>query len=80
MGLAFNSAGNLFVTEWDSGSIYEFTPDGTQSTFATGVTDPEGLAFQGVTLPVPEPWAFGLLAVGVTALLAHRRKQTVLDR
>jgi hypothetical protein len=34
-GLAFNSAGNLFVTS--GGNIYEFTPGGTRSTFATGV-------------------------------------------
>ncbi len=39
------SAQNLFVSDSSSGSIYEFTPDGTQSTFATGMSDPEGLAF-----------------------------------
>src|SRR5262249_15816828 len=43
--LAFDSAGNLFVTDWGSGGhIYKFTPDGTQSTFAQLVA-PEGLAF-----------------------------------
>ncbi len=34
-GLAFNSAGNLFEADFGSGNIYEFTPGGTQSTFAT---------------------------------------------
>lgn len=42
--LAFNSAGNLFVSS-GGGSIFEFTPDGTRSTFATGSNGAEGLAF-----------------------------------
>jgi glucose/arabinose dehydrogenase len=48
VGLAFDSAGNLFVsTEGDPGNdtILEFTPDGTESTFATGLSNPRGLAF-----------------------------------
>ena len=48
-GLAFDSAGNLFVSDWDSltsaGSIYEFTPGGVKSTFASGLAFPTGLAF-----------------------------------
>lgn len=47
--LAFDSAGNLFVsTEGDPGNdtILEFTPDGMESTFATGLTNPRGLAFK----------------------------------
>ena len=42
-GLAFDSAGNLFVA--DFGKIYEFTPGGTRSTFASGLDAPYGLAF-----------------------------------
>jgi sugar lactone lactonase YvrE len=34
-GLAFNSTGNLFVADGASGTIYEFTPDGVRTTFAT---------------------------------------------
>jgi sugar lactone lactonase YvrE len=48
VGLALDSTGNLFVsTEGDPGNdtILEFTPDGTESTFATGLTNPRGLAF-----------------------------------
>ena len=48
--LTFDSAGNLFVsTEGDPGNdtILEFTPDGMESTFATGLTNPRGLAFDG---------------------------------
>jgi hypothetical protein len=76
--LAFNSAGDLFEADsGGSGNVYEYTPNGTRSTFASGLAsgDPYGLAFQGVTLPVPEPSALGLLAVGVTALLVHHRRR-----
>ena len=48
VGLAFDSTGNLFVaTEGDPGNdtILVFTPDGMESTFATGLTNPRGLAF-----------------------------------
>ena len=43
-GLAFDSAGNLFVTDLVSGNILKFTPNGTRSTFASGVGG-VGLAF-----------------------------------
>ena len=47
--LAFNSAGNLFVSDQGNnliGSvIYEFKPNGVRSIFASGLTYPEGLAF-----------------------------------
>ena len=36
-GLAFDSAGNLFVADVGSGNIYEFTPGGVRSTFASGL-------------------------------------------
>ncbi len=39
--------GNLFVSDDDSGNIYEFTPNGTKSTFASGLKGPYGLAFDG---------------------------------
>ena len=48
VGLAFDSSGNLFVsTEGDPGNdtILEFTPDGMETTFATGLTQPRGMAF-----------------------------------
>ena len=44
-GLAFDSAGNLFVANAGSGNIYEFTPGGAQSTFASGLSSPAKLAF-----------------------------------
>ena len=50
VGLAFDSAGNLFVsTEGDPGNdtLLEFTPNGMESTFAAGLTNPRGMAFDG---------------------------------
>ena len=51
MGLAFDSAGNLFAADATDQSIYKFTPDGTRSVFVgpDAFTKPEtgpiGLAF-----------------------------------
>src|SRR6476646_3833536 len=42
--LAFNAAGDLFVSDEDSHSILKFTPDGKKSTFATGFST-TGMAF-----------------------------------
>jgi sugar lactone lactonase YvrE len=67
-GLAFNSDEDLFVADANSGYIYEFTTDGQRSTFAS--VSGFGLAFQGVTLPVPEPSVWGLLLLG-GGLLAY---------
>jgi sugar lactone lactonase YvrE len=51
LALAFNSAGDLFVASQGDGHIYEFTPDGTKSTFASpsnGLFLPVALAFDSV--------------------------------
>jgi glucose/arabinose dehydrogenase len=45
MALAVDSAGNLFVGDEASDSIYEYTPGGVKSTFATGLLQANGLAF-----------------------------------
>ena len=50
-GLAIDSADNLFVANWVSGSILKFTPSGVRTTFATrSVTamafQPRAMAFQ----------------------------------
>src|SRR5205807_3316504 len=50
VGLAFDNSGNLFATSVDGsngrGAILKFTPDGAETTFATGLTNnPRGLAF-----------------------------------
>ena len=43
--LAYASPGDLYEADNGSGNIYEFTPNGTQSTFASGLNEPGGLAF-----------------------------------
>jgi sugar lactone lactonase YvrE len=44
-GLAFDTAGNLFVADTNNSQILKFAPDGTKSTFASGLRAPFGLAF-----------------------------------
>jgi hypothetical protein len=38
-------AQNLFATDFEGGKIYEITSDGVQTTFASGLVNPAGLAF-----------------------------------
>jgi len=42
---ANGAPGDLFASDNLGGTIYKFAPDGTWSIFATGLNDPEGLAF-----------------------------------
>jgi sugar lactone lactonase YvrE len=44
-GLAFDSVGNLYAANWNTGTIEKFTPSGVASVFATGLNRPTGLAF-----------------------------------
>jgi len=44
-GLAFDSAGNLFVSSFGDGFIYKFTPNGVKSPFAFALSNPTALAF-----------------------------------
>jgi hypothetical protein len=76
--LAFNSEGDLFVTA--GGDIYEYTSGGVQSTFASGINSAVGLAFQGVTLPVPEPSALALVAGSIIAWFMCRRPKFLEQR
>jgi hypothetical protein len=55
--LAIDPSGNLFVSDWDTGSIYKLTPKGDKSTFATTeiaakilACDQAGNLFAGVSL------------------------------
>src|SRR6266480_3631842 len=44
-GLAFDTAGNLFVADFAKRSVFKYTPDGTKSTFVAGLKGPIGLCF-----------------------------------
>ena len=55
--LSIDSSGNLFVSDWDTGSIYKVTPKGEKTTFATTeiaakilACDQAGNLFAGVPL------------------------------
>src|SRR5207253_4112338 len=48
-GLAFDASGNLFEADQASGTIFKFTPAGAKSTFASGLNEPSGLAFEPPT-------------------------------
>jgi sugar lactone lactonase YvrE len=39
------SAQNLFVADYSTGDVYEIAPNGTQTTFASGLAEPNGIAF-----------------------------------
>ena len=47
-GMAFDAAGNFYVSTTGDGIIYKFLTDGTQTVFATGLNGPASLAFDGV--------------------------------
>src|SRR5665213_2931241 len=44
-GLAFDNAGNLYVSDTLSNDIVKITPTAVETTFATGLNSPIGLAF-----------------------------------
>lgn len=47
-GIAFDPAGNLYVSESDTGIIYKFDVNGNRSIFASGLARPFGLTFDEV--------------------------------
>lgn len=68
-GLAFDAAGNLFETNRGSGSIFKFTPEGSRSTFASGLTQPTYLAFEPVTEKLRNISARGFVGTGDDVLI-----------
>jgi hypothetical protein len=84
VGLAFDSAGALYVTNSNVGfgTIEKYTQNGGESVFVrAGLDRPGYLAFTdnfGVPLPlanqraIPEPATLALLALGLPALLGFR--------
>jgi len=44
VGMAFDAAGLLFITEWSAGIVSKIAPDGTRSIFAAELAGPAGLA------------------------------------
>jgi hypothetical protein len=67
-GLAFNSAGDLFVSS-GNGPIVEIAPNGSQTPFVTEPGIPDVMAFQ----PVPEPSVVGLMSASAVVFMILRR-------
>jgi hypothetical protein len=75
-GLAFESNGDLLEADYASNTIYSFTPNGTQSVFAsTGSTGSSfGPSFIAVA-PIPEPSGFAMVGLGVVSLVLGSRRR-----
>ncbi len=69
--LAFDTNGNLYVSNYGNNTIEEFNTNGVGTVFASGLDEPTGLAIQ----PVPEPSTWALLAVGLIAVLPLSRRR-----
>jgi hypothetical protein len=68
-GLAFDSAGNLYASNYNDNTIEKFTPGGVGSVFAnTGLSNPTFLAFS-----TPEPSTWAMFAIGIVALFLTKR-------
>lgn len=72
--LAFNSAGDLLMAQGLTDEVLEFTPGGGSgpTISITGAGNVNGLAFQGVALPVPEPSVLALISIGGAVILGRR--------
>ncbi len=44
-GIAFDSRGAMYVSNWGSGTVEKITPDGNRSTVISGIASPAGLIF-----------------------------------
>src|SRR4051812_29831762 len=45
MAITIDDLGNVFSADDKTGEIYRFTPNGTRSTFGSGLTNPTSMAF-----------------------------------
>src|ERR1044071_7849797 len=50
---SYSAPNDLYVTDLASGSVVRYEPDGTAHTFATGLTSPQGITFNGRTSQNP---------------------------
>ncbi len=44
VGMAYDTAGNLYVANWSAGTVLRLAPDGQRHVFAKGLSGPSGLA------------------------------------
>jgi len=71
--LAFDSSGNLYYSNFSTGDVYEVTTGGVSSVFASGLSQPLGVAFAP---PIPEPGSVAMLVggLGMLGLVVGRRR------
>jgi sugar lactone lactonase YvrE len=75
-GLAFDKSGNLFVVNYDWGTIGEFETNGNYAVVASGLGYPLSI----VVDDIPEPSTWSLLAFGAFTLLSVCRVRRVFAR
>ncbi len=61
-GLAFDSAGNLYVANYNNNTVSQVTPAGAVSTFASGFNLPDGLAFDSAGNLYVANWTGGTVS------------------
>jgi hypothetical protein len=69
--MAFNSVGNLFVADYYGGNVVEITPTGTENVFSSE-SGPVGIAFENISLPIPEPSTLGFFFIGSAMFLIYQ--------
>lgn len=70
--MAFTSTGELLVDEGLSSNILGFNTNAQSSVYDSGASNPNGLAIQGLNLPVPEPSVLALISIGGAVILSRR--------
>jgi hypothetical protein len=73
---AFESEGSLYAADY-AGYIDEFTPGGTRSPFASGLSRPMFLAFEPAVIPESSSWA--MLGQGAAGLVTFRRRKICIQ-
>jgi DNA-binding beta-propeller fold protein YncE len=69
-GMAFDSAGNLYVANYGNNTIEEFNTSGVGTTFASsGLDNPQDIAIQ-----VPEPSTWAMVAMGLGVVFGGLRR------
>jgi autotransporter-associated beta strand protein len=78
IGLAFDNVGNLYLSEYPVNRIEMIAPNGDVSPFADQLDNPRFIAIMPAAVPEPPSWA--LLATGLSALIAAKRRRALSSR
>ena len=80
-GLAAGSDGTLYVSDTHQGAIRKITPDGSVTSFASGLSDPMGLCWSNGALYVAETGANRIVKIenGQISLVAGSGQEDLVD-